>query len=84
MPLIAKQGRYRRTRQLNVRVSKEIADALTDYCRFIDSCRNYVVEESLRYTFGHDRNFHEWRRTQGTTGERGARNEGREPDDVHA
>jgi hypothetical protein len=46
MSLIAQQRRHLRTRQLNVRVSPDVMDTLTDYRRFIQSCRNYLAAES--------------------------------------
>ncbi len=55
-----RKERSAQKQQLNVRLSLEVLEMLASYCRFIGGGKTYVVEECLRYTFGHDQSFQEW------------------------
>ena len=71
MALIEKEFVPPKKEQINVRVNPDTLEMLEEYCRFIESSQNYVVEASLRFTFNKDRAFQEWLLTNRTTeGER--------------
>ena len=58
---------------LTVRLDPELVRQLECYCRFIQSCQNYVIEQLLSYTMRRDREFQDWLAKHGTTaGEDGA------------
>jgi predicted transcriptional regulator len=70
MALIAKERIPPKREQINIRLNPDVLEMLDNYCRFIESSQNYVVEQSLRYTFDRDRAFAEWLTQNETTGEK--------------
>jgi hypothetical protein len=71
MSLIEKERVPPKKEQCHVRLDPDVMQMLNQYCIFIESSPNYVVEESLRYTFTKDRDFQNWLSTQETTREEG-------------
>ena len=68
MALIEKEFVPPKREQINIRLNTDVHEMLEQYCRFIESSQNYVVEESLRFTFNKDRAFQEWLIHNETTG----------------
>lgn len=61
MSLIPRQPQKARKETVSVRMSPEIIALLDDYCEYLNSGRQHVIEESLRYTFAQDTEFQRWR-----------------------
>jgi hypothetical protein len=61
--LIAKQPKDTR-KQTTVSLSGSVLRDLELYCRFIDSARDWVINEALKSIFQRDRAFIEWRKRQ--------------------
>lgn len=61
--LIAKQPKDTR-KQTTVSLSGSVLRDLELYCRFIDSARDWVINEALKSVFQRDRAFIEWREHQ--------------------
>jgi len=61
--LIAKQPKDTR-KQTTVSLSGSVLKDLELYCRFIDSARDWVINEALKSVFQRDRAFIEWRERQ--------------------
>lgn len=59
MALIPKQDKRQRT-HVQVRLGDDVLADLDRYCRFIESARDYVVENILAFAFKKDRDFQEW------------------------
>jgi hypothetical protein len=70
MALIAKECVPPKREQINIRLNPDVREMLDEYCRFIESSQNYVVEQSLRCTFDKDRAFQEWLTHNETTAEK--------------
>ena len=68
MPLIEQEIIAPKKEQVTVRLNPELMELLECYARFIHSGQNYVVEQSLRYTFSKDRDFQQWLPKNRTTG----------------
>ena len=50
--------------QLNIKIEEGTFLTLKLYAEFIRSDITYVVNESLKHLFNHDRGFAEWRKTR--------------------
>jgi len=73
MAIIRKELIPPKKEQVTIRLDPDVLRRLDLYCRFIESCQNYVVEQSLEYAFNKDRDFQDWLLKNGTTaGEDGA------------
>lgn len=59
MPLIAKEVKSNRV-NLQVRVTDQVVTDLDLYCRFLQSRKEYVVENLLAFAFKKDRDFQDW------------------------
>ena len=70
MPLIEQEFIAPKKEQFTLRLDPELMELLECYSRFIQSGQNYVIEQSLRYTFRRDRDFQEWLLKNRTTGEK--------------
>jgi len=68
MAIIRKESIPPRKVQLTIRLDPDVLRRLSLYCCFIESCQNYVVEQSLKHTFNKDRHFQDWLLINGTTG----------------
>lgn len=68
MAIIRKESIPPKKEQVTIRLDPDVLRRLDLYCRFIESCQNYVVEQSLKYTFNKDRHFQDWLLKKGTTG----------------
>lgn len=68
MALIQKEFVPPKKEQISIRLNPDTLELLEQYCRFIESTANYVVEASLRLTFTKDRSFQEWLIHNRTTG----------------
>lgn len=63
MPLIARELKKNRV-NLQVRVTDEVVADLELYCRFLQSRKEYVVENLLAFAFKKDREFQDWLATE--------------------
>ena len=59
MALIPKQEKKQRT-HVQLRLGDDVLADLDRYCQFIDSARDYVVENILVFAFKKDRDFQDW------------------------
>lgn len=62
--VIAKQPKDTR-KQTTVSLSGSVLADLELYCRFIDSARDWVINEALKTVFRRDKAFHEWKQRPG-------------------
>jgi len=66
--LIAKQPKDTK-KQTTVSLSGTVLADLELYCRFIDSARDWVINEALKSVFRRDKAFLEWRERAGVEGQ---------------
>lgn len=66
--LIAKQPKDTK-KQTTVSLSGTVLADLELYCRFIDSARDWVINEALKSVFRRDKAFLEWRERAGAEGQ---------------
>jgi hypothetical protein len=66
--LIAKQPKDTK-KQTTVSLSGTVIADLELYCRFIDSARDWVINEALKSVFRRDKAFLEWRERAGAEGQ---------------
>lgn len=59
--LIARQPKDTR-KQTTISLSTTVLSDLELYCQFIDSARDWVINEALKNVFQRDKAFAEWRR----------------------
>ena len=59
MALIPKQEKTQRN-HVQLRIGDDVLAELDRYCQFIESPRDYVVENILAFAFKKDRDFQEW------------------------
>lgn len=59
MPLIAREVKTSRV-NLQVRIADVVVADLEMYCRFLESRKEYVVENLLTFAFKKDREFQDW------------------------
>ena len=60
---IPKQIRKERER-IEAKLDREIVERLQQYCRFLESDRDYVIASALEIAFRKDKGFAEWVATQ--------------------
>jgi len=60
MPLIARETKKNRV-NLQVRIADDVVANLELYCRFLESRKEYVIENLLTFAFKKDREFQDWR-----------------------
>lgn len=65
--LIAKQPKDTK-KQTTVSLSGTVLADLELYCRFIDSARDWVINEALKSVFRRDKGFLEWKERAGLEG----------------
>lgn len=65
--LIARQPKDTK-KQTTVSLSGTVLADLELYCRFIDSARDWVINEALKSVFRRDKAFLEWRERAGAEG----------------
>lgn len=46
--------------QITIKLDKEVLETLERYCRYLESPRDYVINQSLVFIFRKDRNFQAW------------------------
>ena len=55
--------------QITIKLDRDVLEMLEDYCRYLDSSRDYVINQCLVFIFRKDRPFAQWRANQGLTNE---------------
>ncbi len=76
--LIAKQPRDPK-KQTTVSLSNTVLSDLELYCQFIDSARDWVVNEALKTVFHRDKAFLEWKERGGSAASSALPAQGRQP-----
>ena len=61
---IPKQPKKERN-QITIRLDRDVLEGLERYCRYLDSSRDYVINQCLVFIFRKDRHFTEWVETNG-------------------
>ncbi len=56
MPLIKKQEK-KVFKTMAFRIEEEVADQMSAYAKYLDSSRDYVVNQALRYIIDRDKEF---------------------------
>jgi predicted transcriptional regulator len=46
--------------QITIKLDRDVLQNLERYCRYLDSSRDYVINQCLVFIFRKDRQFHEW------------------------
>jgi predicted transcriptional regulator len=46
--------------QITIKLDREVLENLERYCRYLDSSRDYVINQCLVFIFRKDRQFNEW------------------------
>ena len=68
MPLIPKQKREIK-RPITIKLEQSLAERLNSYARFLESSRDHVVGNIVRYVMDRDKDFAAWVITTGNAGE---------------
>ena len=55
--------------QITIKLDRDVLEMLEDYCRYLDSSRDYVINQCLVFIFRKDRPFAQWRANQGLANE---------------
>jgi hypothetical protein len=55
--------------QITIKLDRDVLEMLEDYCRYLDSSRDYVINQCLVFIFRKDRPFAQWRASQGLANE---------------
>jgi predicted transcriptional regulator len=53
--------------QITIKLDRDVLENLERYCRYLDSSRDYVINQCLVFIFRKDRQFHEWAAANGQT-----------------
>ena len=51
--------------QITIRLDRDVLQNLEHYCRYLDSRRDYVINQCLVFIFRKDRPFSDWLASQG-------------------
>ena len=51
--------------QITIKLDRDVLQNLERYCRYLDSSRDYVINQCLVFIFRKDRQFHQWAATNG-------------------
>jgi hypothetical protein len=62
--VIPKQPKKERE-QITIKLDREVLQNLEHYCRYLESSRDYVINQCLAFIFRKDRAFSEWLAGQG-------------------
>lgn len=62
--VIPKQPKKERE-QITIKLDREVLQNLEHYCRYLESSRDYVINQCLVFIFRKDRPFSEWLSAQG-------------------
>ena len=64
--VIPKQPKKERD-QITIKLDRDVLQTLENYCRYLESSRDYVINQCLAFIFRKDRPFAEWSASQGLT-----------------
>lgn len=62
--VIPKQPKKERD-QITIKLDRDVLQTLENYCRYLESSRDYVINQCLVFIFRKDRPFTEWLAGQG-------------------
>jgi len=51
--------------QITIKLDRDVLQNLEHYCRYLDSSRDYVINQCLAFIFRKDRPFSDWLASQG-------------------
>ena len=57
--VIPKQPKKQRD-QITIRLDRDVLQDLEHYCRYLESARDYVINQCLAFIFRKDKAFHLW------------------------
>ncbi len=63
---IPKQPKKERE-QISIKLDRDVLRSLEQYCRYLDSSRDYVIGAALEFIFRKDKHFAEWVEERGET-----------------
>jgi len=46
--------------QISIKLDRDLLRSLEQYCRYLDSSRDYVIGAALEFTFRKDKRFAQW------------------------
>lgn len=64
MPAFIRKQLKTEREQITIRLDKDVLEDLEQYCRFLESSRDYVIGQCLTFIFRKDREFAEWQANQ--------------------
>lgn len=64
--VIPKQPKKERD-QITIRLDRDVLQDLEHYCRYLESARDYVINQCLSFIFRKDKAFQLWLRGQGVS-----------------
>ncbi len=65
MPTVIPKQPKKEREQITIRLEREVVQNLEQYCRYLESSRDYVINQCLVFIFRKDRAFAEWLAGQG-------------------
>ena len=65
MPTVIPKQPKKEREQITIRLDREVLQALEHYCRYLESGRDYVINQCLTFIFRKDKAFSLWLVTQG-------------------
>ena len=65
MPLVIPKQPKKERDQITIRLDREVLQSLEHYCRYLESGRDYVINQCLAFIFRKDKPFTMWLAGQG-------------------
>lgn len=60
MPSFIPKQPNKERNQITIKLDRDVLESLERYCRYLDSSRDYVINQCLAFIFQKDRHFTEW------------------------
>jgi len=65
MPTVIPRQPKKERDQITIKLDRDVLQNLEHYCRYLDSSRDYVINQCLVFIFRKDRPFADWLATNG-------------------
>jgi predicted transcriptional regulator len=65
MPTVIPKQPKKERDQITIKLDRDVLQNLEHYCRYLESSRDYVINQCLAFIFRKDRAFSEWLAGQG-------------------
>ena len=65
MPTVIPKQPKKEREQITIKLDRDVLETLEQYCRYLESSRDYVINQCLVFIFRKDRPFKEWLTGQG-------------------